>query len=351
MKNKIPATLCSALLILSLAGCGEASISPPETTVTTAEETAPETTVINHVKVPVEDYTGLWYDGKNAANNVIIAGYPQKGIHFCARFDNSLSISGIGVYTDGKYIFGYDDGSINQLDGTTGEIVFEDDGISFVCHFPNEDDNKTINAHFTVKDESDIIDWPPSDMPENGTTGEIVFEDDGISFVCHFPNEDDNKTINAHFTVKDESDIIDWPPSDMPENIESDLQAIIDELSRKGWKDIEVYPHEPNTSNRFGGLCYEPIELPEGGILYCVSAHYPWEYNSVYAIIYSVYVDGTRIDELSETYYISSRGGSLRGRDVYNFVFEHEETMYGIVDADNELLYEFLAKMEFGPQV
>ena len=196
MKNKIPATLCSALLILSLAGCGEASISPPETTVTTAEETAPETTVINHVKVPVEDYTGLWYDGKNAANNVIIAGYPQKGIHFCARFDNSLSISGIGVYTDGKYIFGYDDGSINQLDGTTGEIVFEDDGISFVCHFPNEDDNKTINAHFTVKDESDIIDWPPSDMPEN---------------------------------------------------IESDLQAIIDELSRKGWKDIEVYPHEPNT--------------------------------------------------------------------------------------------------------
>lgn len=36
---------------------------------------------------------------------------------------------------------------------------------------------------------------------------------------------------------------------------------------------------------------------------------------------------------------------------MYNFVFEHEETMYGIVDADNELLYEFLAKMEFGPQV
>lgn len=300
MKNKIPTTLCSALLILSLAGCGESSISQPETTATTAEETAPETTVINHAKVPVEDYTGLWYDGKNAANNVIIAGYPQKGIHFCARFDNSLSISGIGVYTDGKYIFGYDDGSINQLDGTTGEIVFEDDGISFVCHFPNEDDNKTINANFTVKDESDIIDWPPSDMPEI---------------------------------------------------IESDLQAIIDELSRKGWKDIEVYPHEPNTSNRFGGLCYEPIELPEGGILYCVSAHYPWEYNSVYAIIYSVYVDGERVDDLSETYYISTLGWDLRGRNLYNFLLEHEETMYGIVDADNEFLYKFLAKLETGPQI
>ena len=250
--------------------------------------------------MPVEDYTGLWYDGKNAANNVIIAGYPQKGIHFCARFDNSLFISGIGVYTDGKYIFGYDDGSINQLDGTTGEIVFEDDGISFVCHFPNEDDNKTINAHFTVKDESDIIDWPPSDMPEN---------------------------------------------------IESDLQAIIDELSRKGWKDIEVYPHEPNTSNRFGGLCYEPIELPEGGILYCVSAHYPWEYNSVYAIIYSVYADGARVDDLSETYYISTLGWDLRGRNMYNFLLEHEETVYGIVDADNEFLYKFLAELETGPQV
>ena len=71
----------------------------------------------------------------------------------------------------------------------------------------------------------------------------------------------------------------------------------------------------------------------------------------MYAIIYSVYADGARVDDLSETYYISSRGGSLRGRDMYNFVFEHEETMYGIVDADNELLYEFLAKMEFGPQV
>ena len=138
------AALLAAMLALSLVGCGEASISPPETTVTTAEETAPETTVINHVKVPVEDYTGLWYDGKNAANNVMIAGYPQKGIHFCARFDNSLFISGIGVYTDGKYIFGYDDGSINQLDGTTGEIVFEDDGISFVCHFPNEDRKSVV---------------------------------------------------------------------------------------------------------------------------------------------------------------------------------------------------------------
>ena len=100
------AALLAAMLALSLVGCGDTGVSPPETTVTTAEETAPETTVINHVKVPVEDYTGLWYDGKNAANNVIIAGYPQKGIHFCARFDNSLSISGIGVYTDGKYIFG-----------------------------------------------------------------------------------------------------------------------------------------------------------------------------------------------------------------------------------------------------
>ena len=299
MKNKIPTILCLALLILSLAGCGESSISQPEATATTAEETAPETTVINHAKVPVEDYTGLWYDGKNAANNVIIAGYPQKGIHFCARFDNSLSISGIGVYTDGKYIFGYDDGSINQLDGTTGEIVFEDDGISFVCHFSDETAD----------------------------------------------------TFNAHFTVKDEPDIIDWSPSDMPENIESDLQAIIDELSRKGWKDIEVYPHEPNTSNRFGGLCYEPIELPEGGILYCVSAHYPWEYNSVYAIIYSVYADGARVDDLSETYYISALGWDLRGRNLYNFLLEHEETMYGIVDADNEFLYKFLAELETGPQI
>lgn len=299
MKNKIPTTLCSALLILSLAGCGESSISQPETTATTAEETAPETTVINHANVPVEDYTGLWYDGKSTADTLQIVGYPQNGIRFCARFKNNLFISGIGVFTDGKYIFGYDDSSINQLKGTTGEILFEADGISFICHFSDETAD----------------------------------------------------TFNAHFTVKDEPDIIDWPPSDMPENIESDLQAIIDELCRKGWKDIEVYPHEPNTANRFGGLCYEPIELPEGGILYCVSAHYPWEYNSVYAIIYSVYVDGARVDDLSETYYISTLGWDLRGRNLYNFLLEHEETMYGIVDADNEFLYKFLAKLETGPQI
>lgn len=58
------AALLAAMLALSLVGCGDTGVSPPETTVTTAEETAPETTVINHVKVPVEDYTGLWYDVK-----------------------------------------------------------------------------------------------------------------------------------------------------------------------------------------------------------------------------------------------------------------------------------------------
>lgn len=69
------------------------------------------------------------------------------------------------------------------------------------------------------------------------------------------------------------------------------------------------------------------------------------------AIIYSVYADGARVDDFTETYYISTLGWDLRGRNLYNFLLEHEETMYGIVDADNELLYEFLAKMEFGPQV
>ena len=36
---------------------------------------------------------------------------------------------------------------------------------------------------------------------------------------------------------------------------------------------------------------------------------------------------------------------------MYNLLLKHEETMYGIVDADNELLNYFLAEAETGPQV
>ena len=78
--------------------------------------------------------------------------------------------------------------------------------------------------------------------------------------------------------------------------------------------------------------------------------HYPWDYTAVYVNVYSVYVGEERIDNLTETYYISALH-ALRGSEMYNLLLEHEETMYGIVDADNEFLYKFLAKLETGPQI
>ena len=288
------AALLAAMLTLSLVSCGEASISPPETTVTTA----PETTIINHVKIPVDNYIGLWFDGTDPTVNIDINSISSDGLMFSSYFDN-FYIAGKAFLRDGKYTFASEEYADSSLYKATGEISLDEDGVTLTYH--------------TLTDGS-AADAKP-----------------------------------LHFTVKDEPDIIDWPPSNMPKSVESDLQQIIDELSRKGWEDIEVYPHEPNWNYRFGPV-YDPIELPEGGILYCITAHYPWDYTAVYVNVYSVYVGEERIDDLTETYYISALH-ALRGSEMYNLLLKHEETMYGIVDADNELLNYFLAEAESGPQV
>ena len=50
--------------------------------------------------------------------------------------------------------------------------------------------------------------------------------------------------------------------------------GIIDEITEKGWVDIEVLPHEPNTSLRWN-LGYPAVEIPDGATLYCVTGRSP----------------------------------------------------------------------------
>ena len=72
-----------------------------------------------------------------------------------------------------------------------------------------------------------------------------------------------------------------WPANDLPEAVRSDLQGIIDEITEKGWVDIEVLPHEPNFSLRWN-VGYPALEIPDGATLYCVTGRSPANGRSIY---------------------------------------------------------------------
>lgn len=205
--KKIIITLLALLAAAALAGCGKTEAPPSETTASASQETTAETDTV----FPDGHYIGVWFssDIKEAppyatTPHITIMRITSEYVLFKAKFSaDTPYIGGKAIERDGEMVFG--DGiteGMENTEGMRGTLSFDNDGV-------------------TVRYDS---------LGKYGTEGE---------------------TLTQRFTQKNEPDIMSWPANDLPEAVRSDLQGIIDEITEKGWVDIEVLPHEPNTSLRW----------------------------------------------------------------------------------------------------
>ena len=90
-------------------------------------------------------------------------------------------------------------------------------------------------------------------------------------------------------------------------------------LTENGWDDFEIIDHEPNIKYRWGEISSSPKEISES-----------------MPVVYSVYIDGVRSEELSETYYISTRSHYYRGDILKHIVAEENgDVPYDILSCEN----------------
>ena len=294
--KKIIITLLALLAAAALAGCGKTEAPPSETTASASQETTAETDTV----FPDGHYIGVWFssDIKEAppyatTPHITIMRIMPEYIHFKVKISADIPyIGGKAIERDGEIVFG--DGiteGMENTEGMRGTLSFVNDGV-------------------TVRYDS---------LGKYGTEGE---------------------TLTQRFTQKNEPDIMSWPANDLPEAVRSDLQGIIDEITEKGWVDIEVLPHEPNTSLRWN-LGYPAVEIPDGATLYCVTGRSPANGGPVYNNIYSVYDGESKLVEPSEVYYISLLTRDLRGIYLDSFMRRRPDDSHILNYDDTELIYYF----------
>lgn len=310
--KKTTIALLALLSVTTLAGCEKTETPPDETTAQTTvssatTSTAEEKTEKAAAVYPDGHYIGVWFssDEKEPLDyvtpNINIMRITSEYVHFKAKFSaDTPYIGGKAIERDGEIVFG--DGiteGMENTEGMRGTLSFDNDGV-------------------TVRYES---------LGKYGTEGE---------------------TLTQRFTQKNEPDIMSWPTNDLPEAVRSDLQGIIDEITEKGWVDIEVLPHEPNFSLRWN-VGYPALEIPDGAILYCVTGRSPANGGSIYINIYSVYAGESKLDELSEVFYNSACAFELRGIYLDDFMRRKPDDSHILNYDDKELIsYFFPSNM---PQV
>ncbi len=153
---------------------------------------------------------------------------------------------------------------------------------------------------------------------ENDIKGTVKLEGNCINL--SYTPADSTDEVKLSFTIKNEVDKIDWPTDTLSDTVESRLQGVIDELTEKKWTDVEVIPHEPDSNIRWKYIA-TPYELPENGVLYCITARSPFHKAIVYINVYSVFVDGEFVEE--KVSYASMFGRSMEGTYLESFMKTH----------------------------
>ena len=294
--KKTTTALLALLTAAALAGCGKTEAPPSETTAGASQETTAETDAV----FPDGHYIGVWFssDIKEAppyatTPHITIMRIMPEYIHFKVKISADIPyIGGKAIERNGEIAFG--DGITEGMENTggmKGTLSFDSDGV-------------------TVRYDS---------LGKYGAEGE---------------------TLTQRFTQKNEPDILSWPANDLPEAVRSDLQGIIDEITEKGWVDIEVLPREPNFSLRWN-VGYPAVEIPDGATLYCVTGRSPVHGGPVYINIYSVYEGEHKLDELSEVFYNSACAFDLRGIYLDDFMRRRPDDSRILNYDDTELIYYF----------
>ena len=178
----------------------------------------------------------------------------------------------------------------------------------------------------------DISPRNAEELAKYNLSGKLILEDDGIKLIYN-PSDLYDTEIVQHFTIKNETDKLEWPNADLPTGIAETLQGIIDKFDNAGWTDFEVLTHEPDSKTRWGGLILEPYDLPENAVLYCVTARSRRSYVNVYA----VFKDNEQIDEV--IYYVGMNGRVMDGVHLESFMERYNCDI--IIPADFESLHYY----------
>ncbi|MBR3991776.1 MAG: hypothetical protein IKI91_06530 [Clostridia bacterium] len=109
---------------------------------------------------------------------------------------------------------------------------------------------------------------------DDAVNGTLTFGDHSVTLTLGDQVPDESlKGMSVTFTIQDQADFLDWPAEGLPDTVTDEINATIDEMEEKGWENIRVLDHEPETTD-FWGQSIEPYDNPEGDDLYCVIGRY-----------------------------------------------------------------------------
>jgi len=290
------------IIIISFCGCSRLDEFPISDNITTQDTGYSNSSSIDSVAtptteyislIPSENFIGSWYLNEAKDIYIRITQIDSDKIKFDARFssknihyDSSPVFTATAILQDGVYIFGATVSPEYIADGDiSGKIIFDTNTVTMVY-----------------------------DSLGN-------FETDGEMYASEI----------YKFTIKNEIDILSLPTDGLHAPIR-DTEIM---LKEKGWKNIEIISHEPDSLNRWG-VVLEPYKLNNGEKLYCITGRTGKIFINVYMVFGDEYSEGY----IAETYYVHFSGLTLHGIYLDNFIKKFEEDNK-ILDADNQNLLEY----------
>lgn len=265
---------------------GPVVTDPPET-----DPPAPE-----KPEMPSQDYIGIWYTNETGElplymyeRSIKILRITDEYIHFNASLKNGdgewIPIPVFAMPQNGEYVFSNE---VCDLLGKSGR--------------------------------------------ENAANGTLTFGDHSVTLTLGDQVPDESlKGTSVTYTIQDQADFLDWPAEGLPDAVTDAINATIDEMEEKGWENVRVLDHEPDTTD-FWGQSVEPYDNPEGDDLYCVIGRY----YRTYVVMTLKYDAGTGECSRARVYYMP--GHLNNENEVESFLEEYYPDHAGtpfIIPADD----------------
>ena len=277
---------------------GTEAVSPatteaPATEPATSEPAETDPTTPEEQTMPSQDYVGAWYTDESKEMTLRILEIDSDFIIFQANpAPEEYFIQVWAAEVDGKILFGN----------------------KYVPEGHTRDENLAGSLEFN----------------ENGIT--VTYEDFGDTCKNSTPPPAGTSYV---YTIKSETDLIDWPSDKVPGAAAAVIQDAVDELKEKGWTDIEVMPHEPDYTLRWQAG-FDPYPLNEGDSLFSVVGRTGKTFCTVIVTLDSTETEAER----AEVFYVGTNGRRLRGTDLENFL-NGESSPDVILQADDQKMQDF----------
>lgn len=185
-------------------------------------------------------------------------------------------------------------------------IRITDEYIHFNASLKNEDGEWIPIPYFAMPQNgeyvfsNEVCDILGKSGRENAANGTLTFGDHSVTLTLGDQVPDESlKGTSVTYTIQDQADFLDWPAEGLPDAVTDEINATIDEMEEKGWENVRVLDHEPETTD-FWGQSIEPYDNPEGDDLYCVIGRY----YRTYVVMTLKYDAGTGECSRARVYYM-----------------------------------------------